>query len=63
MRMVTEMERPYDDAGIMSLDWESLGRLVRQRTLHAVALHFAAIAQQRDSMLPPEDTRRRRILE
>ena len=63
MRMVTERERPYNDADVRSLDWESLGRLVRQRTLHAVALHFAAIAQQRDSVLPPEDTRRKRIRE
>jgi hypothetical protein len=61
--MATEMERPRDDAGITSLDWGSLGRLVRQRTLHAVALHFAAIAQQHDSVLPPEDTRRQRIRE
>ena len=28
-----------------ALGWESLGRYVRQRTLEAVALHFAATAE------------------
>jgi len=28
---------------VMSLDWESLGRLVRVGTLDAVAMHFAAM--------------------
>ena len=30
---------------LLSLDWESLGRLVRQQTLYAVAAHFASLGQ------------------
>ena len=33
--------------GLLSLDWESLGRLVRRATLEAVAAHFAAIGIER----------------
>ena len=35
------------NAGVMqdAGDWASLGRLVRRRTLEAVALHFATIAE------------------
>ena len=63
MRMATERKRPYNDADIRSLDWASLGRLVRQRTLHAVALHFAAIAQQRDSKVTTRGHAAQRIRE
>ncbi len=33
-----------DGADNVTLDWESLGELVRQRTLELVATHFAGLA-------------------
>ena len=41
MRLTLEFETRKQDAGYMALDWETLGRLVRARTLEAVAVHFA----------------------
>lgn len=41
MRLTLEYETRDQDAGYMALDWETLGRLVRARTLEAVAVHFA----------------------
>ncbi len=38
----------------MSLDWESLGRLVRKGALDAVAMHFIATAVTSDPA-PPTD--------
>ncbi len=42
--------RPSGNDVSLSLDWVSLGRLVRQRTLDLVAAHFVAL----DESLPEE---------
>lgn len=41
MRLTLDFETRKQDDGYMALDWETLGRLVRARTLEAVAVHFA----------------------
>jgi len=45
--MVTH-EPPSDatSAAIMALNWASIGRCVRQRTLEAVAAHFAGVGER-----------------
>ena len=48
MRLTTEGERSNVSAKYLALDCASLGRLVRQRTLEAVAMHFAALAEERE---------------
>ena len=44
--MQTTVDQRSPGAGVAktALDWESLGRYVRIRTLDAVAMHFAATA-------------------
>ena len=44
MRLTAEKNGPSGSVYPASLDWESLGRLVRQRTLEAVTTHFAVRA-------------------
>ncbi len=44
MRPMMLADSPYRSDEIMALDWASLGRLVRKRTLEAVALHFETLA-------------------
>ena len=34
------------DDRLLTLDWESIGGLVRQRTLEALATHFAALGAE-----------------
>ena len=41
MRRTTPEKSWLESDNIMSLDWTSLGRLVRRRTLEALAVHFA----------------------
>ncbi len=48
MRLTTEGERSNGSANDLALDCASLGRLVRQRTLEAVAMHFAALAEKQE---------------
>ncbi|MHC4697729.1 MAG: hypothetical protein ACYTFA_13410 [Planctomycetota bacterium] len=65
MRIKT-MQPPSNECDqLMALDWSSLGRLVRRRTLDAVTLHFsalAAVAGQPEPETPANDglDRRRR---
>ncbi len=47
MRLTTDQTDSTDSADLLSLDWGSLGRLVRKRTLQGVAMHFAAMASRR----------------
>lgn len=44
---VIEVDQGGLDASVehAGWDWASLGRLVRRRTLEAVALHFATVAE------------------
>ena len=49
MRFSTERVEAPDGAGHRALDWASLGRLVRSRTLEAVAMHFADLALDQPS--------------
>ncbi len=44
MRLRTQRTKSNDGAEAMALDWELLGRLVRRRTLEAVAMHCVAMA-------------------
>ena len=44
MRRMMLADVSYESDGVMSLDWAALGRLVRKRTLEAVALHFETLA-------------------
>lgn len=44
---------------LLSLDWESLGRYVRGRTLEAVAMHFAALAAEQQDASEGRGNRRR----
>lgn len=58
MRLVAEYDQPNHGVEVLTLDWESLGRLVRKRTLEAVALQFAAMAEMSEKGIPPcESTR------
>ena len=43
MRSSTERFGLTDGAGVVALDWEAFGRLVRVGTLDAVAMHFADV--------------------
>jgi hypothetical protein len=47
----------------MAFDWESLGRLMRKRTLEAVAMHFAAMAAKTDRVPSKPVDRRERFAE
>jgi len=55
MRFSTERVEAPDGAGDRALDWASLGRLVRSRTLEAVAMHFATV--ELDQMSEGEGSR------
>jgi len=48
MRATGNVAPTTEGAQLMSLDWTSLGSLVRQRTLEAVALHFSMLADASD---------------
>ena len=48
VRLTMASERSNVSANNLSLDWVSLGRLVRQSTLEAVAMHFAALAEKKE---------------
>ena len=41
MWMPPDIECPENNAEILTLDWEALGRLVRKRTEEAIAEHLA----------------------
>ena len=43
MRIKTTAMSADSDDRIVAFDWASLGRLVRRRTLAAVALHFSVL--------------------
>jgi len=55
MCMATDRTSWSDSADFMALDWESVGRLVRQRTLEVVAMHFAAMGEAWHPPLPNKD--------
>lgn len=55
MRLAADAFSSRDGAVDGTLTWESLGRFVRERTLEAVAVHFAALALATDQATP-EDT-------
>ncbi|MGB2986769.1 MAG: hypothetical protein WBE26_12915 [Phycisphaerae bacterium] len=57
MRLTTSQTDPNSDVETMALDWESLGRYVRQRTLEAVAMHFAVMAAS--DQVTPQHARKR----
>lgn len=44
MQTIRDQSSPGAGVAKTTLDWESLGRYVRTRTLDAVAMHFAATA-------------------
>ena len=44
MRLTTKPTPANECDQLMALDWSSLGRLVRRRTLDAVTLHFSTLA-------------------
>lgn len=46
MRLTAEGEASKGSVNLSALNWSSLGRLVRQGTLEAVAMHFAALAEE-----------------
>ena len=43
MRLPIEQRFSTDSDNTKALDWEALGRMVRERTLDALAMHFAAM--------------------
>jgi hypothetical protein len=43
MRLPTERRFSTDSVNIEALDWETIGRMVRERTREVVAMHFAAM--------------------
>ena len=66
MRLTTDRTKSNDGAESTARDWESLGRLVRRRTLQAVAMHFVAMgstdtrhAHTREHVHESPGTRRR----
>ncbi len=56
MRRMNGSSRPTDRGFDRSAgDWESLGRLVRQRALEAVSVHFLALAWRADQVASDGD--------
>ena len=41
---------------IMALDWASLGRRIRRRTLEAAAMHFVALAESNQRAISGADS-------
>ncbi len=46
MRLSPTLKGVDRNAGVLSLDWESLGQLVQEQTLDAVALHFREMGNE-----------------
>lgn len=44
MQSMVQTKTAIDGAEIVTLNWESLGILVRRRTLELIAMHFACVA-------------------
>ena len=52
MWMIEDVERPGQDADLLTLDWEMLGRLVRVQAQDSLA----ALAEGRDDVATVQDT-------
>ncbi|UCC32752.1 MAG: hypothetical protein JSU86_10795 [Phycisphaerales bacterium] len=63
MRLTTQRTNTDEGVELMSLDCESLGRYVRVRTLEAVTMHFASMAQQGDATLRNKQADRKAVTE
>ena len=63
MRLTTHDPITDEGVGTVSFNWESLGRIVRVRTLEVVAMHFAATAQQGGATLPTNRADRKAVTE
>lgn len=61
MWMPTDMERPNEDVELMALDWESLGRLVRERTQQVLAWHAATTEGREETHASPESANSGRL--
>ena len=63
MRNVTNRTSQINSVDVTALDWGSIGRLVRQRTLEAVAMHFAAVGQAEHAVASQQGSRQQRVSE
>lgn len=63
MWMPRDIGCPEKNVGMVTLDWESLGRLVRERTQKAIALHMAATQGRQEPAAFSENVDRDRTLE
>lgn len=63
MRLTMHDINTDEGVDVMSLNWESLGRYVQVHTLEAVAMHFAAMAEQGGATLPTNRTDRKAVTE